>query len=250
MLDFRETHNPKKFVKKQDYAPENSAMGRTARAFTLFEMLIVVGVIITLAMMIVPLFSKLTLSAKNTKSISNLRQIGIAFNGLIAEKGNNEFPLATGMSWSPPYWMDHLETWLPDSQPGPGPYGDPGKPRLNEAFYSPTEINSAGMGDYGINSFLMPPGLSSSQKVTLIRRPARTVMVCDARSLFLGKIVGAWYFDAAQWVNNPVESTVPYPAARYKNQVNALFCDGHIEALELEQLKADKALREELFLND
>jgi len=228
---------------------ENSAIGRTARAFTLFEMLIVVAIIITMAMLIVPLVSKLTLSANNTKSISNLRQIGIAINGLVAEKGNNEFPLATGMWWSPPYWMDHLEPWLPDSQPGPGPYGAPGQPRLNEAFYSPNEINSAGMGDYGINSVLMPPGLSSSQKMTSILHPAQTVMVCDARSLFLGKMVGAWYFDAPQWVNNPVESTVPHPAARYKNQVNALFCDGHVEALELNQLKADRNLREKLFLN-
>ena len=75
-------------------------------------------------------------------------------------------------------------------------------------------------------------------------------MVCDARSSFQGKMVGAWYFDAAQWVNNPVESTIPHPAARYKNQVNALFCDGHIEALGLKELKANKELRKKLFLNN
>lgn len=220
-----------------------------ARAFTLVEVLVVVGIIAILAAMLFPLVSKASLSSKNIKSISNLRQIGVAINALIADKGDNEFPLATGAWWSPPYWMDQLEPWLPDSQPGPGPYGAPGEPRLNQAFYSPTEPNSAGMGDYGVNTVLMPPGTSSSSKMISVRRPARTVMICDARSLFQGKMVGAWYFDAVQWVSNPVESTVPHPVARYKNQLNALFCDGHIEALDLKQLKADKALREELFLN-
>ena len=227
----------------------SSNQGCAACAFTLVEVLVVVAIILILAALLFPLASKLSLSSKNAQSIANLRQIGIAINGLIAEKGNNELPLATGLWWSPPYWMDQLETWLPDSQPGPGPYGAAGQPRLNKAFYSPTEINSAGMGDYGVNSILMPPGLPSSQKAASILRPARTVMVCDARSLFHGKMVGAWYFDAAQWVNTPVESTVPHPAARYKDQVNALFCDGHIEALDLKQLKADQKLRAELFLN-
>ena len=220
-----------------------------ACAFTLVEVLVVVAIILILAALLFPLATRFSLSSKNVRSISNLHQIGSAINGLIAEKGNNEFPLATGAGWSPPYWMDQLETWLPDSQPGPGPYGAAGQPRLNKAFYSPTEINSDRMGDYGVNSILMPPGLPSSQKAASILRPARTVMVCDARSLFHGKMVGAWYFDAAQWVNTPVESTVPHPAARYKDQVNALFCDGHIEALDLKQLKADQKLRAELFLN-
>lgn len=237
-------------MKNPNKEKENVVLKHAADAFTLVEMLVVIAIIISLALLSIPVISSLVLSAKNATSISNLRQIGIAIKGTIAEKGNNEFPLATAGGWSPPYWMDHLETYLPDSQPGPGPYGAVGKPRLNPVFYSPIEPISAGMGDYGINTLLMPPGQSSSLKVSSVQQPSRTVMVCDARSSFQGKMVGAWYFDAAQWVNNPVESTIPHPAARYKNQVNALFCDGHIEALGLKELKANKELRKKLFLNN
>ena len=223
--------------------------GRARSAFTLIELLVVIAIIGILVALTLPVISKLRMTSKNTQSVANLRQIGLAISGLVAEKGNTELPFATGgPGWPPPYWTDQLEPWLPDSQPGPGPYGDPGKPRLNTAFYSPTEPNSAGMGDYGVNTFLMPPGSLTSQRMVSLSSLAQTVMVCDARSLYQGRMVGAWYFDAERWVNNPVESTVPHPAARYGNQVNALFCDGHVEALDLKQLKADKPRREKLFL--
>ncbi len=65
----------------------------TKRGFTLIELLVVIMVIGILASLLVPAVTGALQKGKDTKSASNLRQIGLALNGY-ASDNNNYYPTA------------------------------------------------------------------------------------------------------------------------------------------------------------
>ena len=79
-------------------------MRRTA-GFTLIELLIVVAIIAILAAIAVPNFLEAQMRAKVTRSISDMRTVGIAMK--IYEVDYNQFPILPGRL--EPMWMtDYL----------------------------------------------------------------------------------------------------------------------------------------------
>lgn len=64
------------------------------RAFTLIELLVVITIIAILAAILFPVFSRAKAAAKTTTTISNLRQLGVAFN-LYAEDNDDGLPGVT-----------------------------------------------------------------------------------------------------------------------------------------------------------
>src|SRR5262249_31894868 len=68
-------------------------------AFTLIELLVVIAIIALLAALIFPAFSRAKESGKGAACISNLRQIGIAFQVYVQEN-NNRLPVMRDRSWT------------------------------------------------------------------------------------------------------------------------------------------------------
>ncbi|MEZ0324989.1 MAG: prepilin-type N-terminal cleavage/methylation domain-containing protein [Fimbriimonas sp.] len=66
-------------------------MRQPVRGFTLIELLVVIAIIAILAALLFPVFGRAKQAAKNTTTISNLRQLGVAF-ALYAESFEDVLP--------------------------------------------------------------------------------------------------------------------------------------------------------------
>src|SRR4051794_14947770 len=66
-------------------------------AFTLIELLLVIGIIALLASMLMPVLAKSQARAKRIQCLGNLKQIGTAFN-LFAHDHQGKFPMQTHMA--------------------------------------------------------------------------------------------------------------------------------------------------------
>ena len=230
-----------------NYHAELSSRVREAgrkKAFTLVELLIVVGIIIVLVAILIPVSVKIIEAGKSAKCMSNMRQIGAAVGSYVTDNQTypSAFTLAANFSWDGPYWMDQLKTYLPNAYPDP-----PGAPagwfNRNPVFYCPAEMSHHPYSDYGPNGLVMYVANSGVQmRPQNLTRPAQTILLADSR-WGTGK-QGTFLIDVGGFLANPKQQGLtgsPYPPRHGGGKiVNAMFCDGHIEAMSFDDLSANR----------
>jgi prepilin-type N-terminal cleavage/methylation domain-containing protein/prepilin-type processing-associated H-X9-DG protein len=77
-----------------------SARVKTARAFTLVELLLVMAIIAILAALLLPVLGRTKESARATACLSNLHQVGIALQIYVSDN-NNKMPVMRDVSTDP-----------------------------------------------------------------------------------------------------------------------------------------------------
>src|SRR6185437_6966879 len=82
---------------------------RFFRAFTLIELIVVLGVIAILMAMIYPTYTSMSERAKATKDLSNLRQIGIATQTYLNDSDNVLF--SPGTTWMSQLKPKYFSVW-------------------------------------------------------------------------------------------------------------------------------------------
>ena len=213
-------------------------------SFTLVELLVVVSIIGLLAALAVPATQKAFASGRTGKATGNLRQIGVLLNTYASENNNFLPPLIR--------WNDIDGTWwqrvLSDSA------GLPVKPempnlgkRLVEAFYDPILIKgSHPYGDFGGNQAIIKdynpwvPGSDVNAKgisLGAIGLLSKKVVVASAEIPSGVPCEGSWYFQS-EWVSQGNAVTDAKPSARHGGKALCLFADGHIEALDTENMSS------------
>jgi len=178
------------------------------KAFTLIEILVVIGIIALLAAILFPILSRARERARSTNCMSNQKQIALS---LIQ------------------YTQDNGRRFPPANDPDPDAETDGWAARLNlvgQIFQCPSEEQDAtdGYTDYWMNSDLL--GLSDVR----VRYPSNTILIADGDAGPTGYNLAA---EADATSVPPIQAWDPEASytKRHFDGANYAFADGHVKWL-------------------
>jgi len=186
--------------------------GRTASAFTLVELLVVMGVISVLASMLLPVMQRARASGRQSNCLSNLRQLAIAAQNYREENGDWYPP--TYLSGTPVRrWMSLLKTYLKTYEVLDCPESKHVKCPYDEDIYLA----------YGTNVFNFDGNQACfwyPVKETVVVVPSKTILLADSVS-------GSYYVGGGKTFRDPV------PSVDYRHFAGfcAAYCDTHADRL-------------------
>jgi prepilin-type N-terminal cleavage/methylation domain-containing protein/prepilin-type processing-associated H-X9-DG protein len=188
------------------------------RAFTLIEVMVVLAIIIILAAILIPSLNSALESAKATKDLSNLRQIGALMQAYLNDK-DQILPVTA--------------TW-PGTSPTPVLY--PKYLGTRRVFQSPFDKRPSLETDlapvsYSINTnmYTASPGISGN--VLKVVSPASTFFMAPTYTGNPGN-ASAWAGTATSAPDLPVGGGGETRGTHRSGQkINVLFCDWHTETL-------------------
>ncbi len=191
------------------------------RAFTLIELLVVVAAIGILAAILVPSLNSALESARATKDLSNLRQIGALVQTYLNDKDQILPATATwpGTSATPVLYPKYVGT--------------------RRIFQSPFDKRPSLETDlapvsYSINHNLYDPTVGVSGNVLKIVSPASTFFMAPTYTAGTGDPgnPSSWAGTATSAPDLPVGGTGETTGTHRNGQkINVLFCDWHTETL-------------------
>jgi prepilin-type N-terminal cleavage/methylation domain-containing protein/prepilin-type processing-associated H-X9-DG protein len=243
------------------------------RAFTLVELLVVIGIIAVLVAILMPALGRARRQARSVGCLSNLHQLGVAFQ--IYFQHNNGKPPGVwgGLDANEEVWVPLLRRHVPGSlgamfcpearEPTGVAQYDFGTWGLGTAGHAwvwvrtPNAIGtdwSVDGGSYGMNHWVLGLGANSSlppdvAREAFVRWPAR-----DADRVPL--LADCAYFEAAPQHTDPPPRNLsvplplrgplpsgdgnlgmrPFCMARHGRAINVLFADGHARTVPLAEL--------------
>lgn len=193
--------------------------GNSSRAFTLFELFVVIAVIGILISIAYPTYTSILERAKRTKDMNNLRQVGLAIQTYLNDN-DQVLPATTiwpGTTAAPVLYPKYIST--------------------RKIFQSPfdnrtsLETDSAPVS-YSINTnmFTVAPGIAGS--MAKVVSPASTILMAPT---YNGdpKTAASWTGTATSAPDLPAGGGAGETMGTHENgtQINALFCDSHVETL-------------------
>jgi prepilin-type N-terminal cleavage/methylation domain-containing protein/prepilin-type processing-associated H-X9-DG protein len=208
--------------------------------FTLIELLVVIAIIAILASMLLPALNQARDKAKSIKCVSNIKQIQTAlitytsdFDGFLvpgSDVNNNVRWWGTRTSSSAD-WENNgpLMPYLGNSEGAKKCPSTPGIDKISSDAFE------KGSGGYGYNNqylgstmYCSPwPNCYNLPKISMIRRPAKTVAFTDAAEQKNGKLIEASECTSPKYAAYPTFNASPTIHFRHASRANVGWVDGH-----------------------
>ncbi len=231
------------------------------KGFTLIELLIVIAITAIVAALVTAASFKVMDMGKSAKCLSNLRQIGAAMHNYMSDNQGYApphqqeafFDNSSGKSsWQ---WMTYLAPYVgsPDYTGTMSPlFTCPSDPKVKTWPASRTYLRQGAVQEsnslcsYGYN-FL---ALSSNKNLIVGRAPAsppvyNIMLIPNLRSLVMvtdGRERGANDGDLVNCLLSPYDKRA-WPSLRHANAYNAVFVDGHVEAMSSNTLSVKELMK-------
>jgi prepilin-type processing-associated H-X9-DG protein len=225
------------------------------RAFTLTELLVVIGTIGILAALLLTAVSQAKGKARQIQCVNNIRQLGLALQGFVQE--NHVYPLMVNIDITKGGYSEHYNNWteaLSYEELGISksvvPYFTNSVWNCPSARWSKDQASVNTMGvwfSYGYN-FL---GLNSSGKNDALGLGGKTISIGGPLAPPVGESEVISPSDMIAigdgFDGNPVIQRASWrdaqkygnTSARHQGRANVVFCDGHVESPTLQFLFTD-----------
>ena len=225
-------------------------------AFTLIELLVVVAIIAILAAILFPVFAQARTKARQTSSLSNLRQLGLGVAMYMQDCEG--YPLASSPSSQVPRtrWADHIYPYVKNDTVFLAPGAD------EETYKKPFAHNAKSLyGGYGYNyQYLGNSRFPFAAIDADITSPSETVAITDTQGCSFDAGVrnagnytidppvpsargsrpgapGAGFYGApASTECSGIHGCRALPDERHQGMVTVGFADGHTKAMKRKSL--------------
>ena len=238
-----------------------SSVSRARRGFTLVELMVVVGIVALLVAILMPALGAARRQARSVACLSNLRQLGVAFQMYCNQNKGRCFRYVDNSAeqlWVPllqPHVanIDAVRLCPEATQPGESVYGN-----AFTAWGEPAMLHTAADwlgrgGSYGMNMWLHPLPMDGVDGLLVYGH----TQVIGPRSAYVALPAkdgaGVPLFADCNWLGGWPRSTDAPPSnlagaydlenhmrrfcmARHKRSINVVFLDGHAQGVVLEDL--------------
>jgi prepilin-type N-terminal cleavage/methylation domain-containing protein/prepilin-type processing-associated H-X9-DG protein len=199
--------------------------GNSSRAFTLIELFVVIAVIGILLSIAYPTYTSILERAKITKDMNNLRQVGLAIQTYLNDN-DQVLPATTiwpGTTATPALYPKYISTRKIFQSPFDN------RPSSESDTAPPVPIS------YSINTNMYtaatatPPGID--RNMAKVVSPASTILMAPTYTLDPTNIA-SWAGTATSAPDLPAGGPAMTKGTHSSGtQINALFCDSHVETL-------------------
>lgn len=205
--------------------------------FTLIELLVVIAIIAILAAILFPVFAQAKLAAKKTVSLSNLKQIGLAWTMYGSDYDDYTMPAFYSQNYfaSTYWWWGYQAPPTPTdlSQGFLQPYAKSQGIEADPAFKEAISVNTFGALGYGYNDVYLTVTDANYNQIGIsasgIQEVASTMAFAtsaqwDNWSSSTGYLQGVGLVD-------PPSNNDPTVHGRFAGQGIIAWCDGHAKSI-------------------